>query len=427
MKKHLTIYILIFALCLFCSGCNTRKAEEKISEHKWKMEFISDLEGNNIENNVSDTILTFRKDNSFMLIDNTNNQECLGTYKIKKVDSSYKLDLYCEDTDMTFIGVYGTREYDDRTKIPSITLQTDDRILSFIDISSESVKNPMSSTADKYGITNENYPRIDGSTSTLGIVRGINGAMYKDRENENMPEEASKTVPSYKLLINDEVDMIIVPYASSEVLTLAKDAGVELEFFKIAAEALIFITPIENEAENITLDQVREIYLNNGIKNWSKLGGPDRKLVPICRNADSGSQSQIDNLILKGDKMQSDIENNYVELTMEGMLEQVAFYHGGGLDASPTQSYALGYTLYTYLKNVGSITGIDEELKMLAFEGVVPSEKNIADGSYSLSDGYYAVVRKDLSKYHSARSIIDWLRSEEGQSLISGLRFITGE
>ena len=282
----------------------------------------------------------------------------------------------------------------------------------------------MSSLADKLGITHENYPIIDGSTSTLGIVEEINRVMYEDGKNDNWPETASKTVPSYKLLINDELDMIIVPYASSDVLSLAEDSGVELEFFQIAAEALIFITPIENQTENITMEQVRKIYLDYGINNWSELDGPDREIIPICRNADSGSQSQLDNLILMDQKMHSDIEKNYVELTMEGMLEQVAFYHSGGLDGSPTQSYALGYTLYTYLKNTGSITGIDEELKMLAFEGVLPSEKSIADGSYPLADGYYLVIRKDLPQDHSARSVIDWLRSGDAQDMIKELGFI---
>ncbi|WP_179946696.1 hypothetical protein [Desulforamulus ferrireducens] len=121
------------------------------------------------------------------------------------------------------------------------------------------------------------------------------------------------------------------------------------------------------------------------------------------------------------------IQNNYVELTMEGMLEQVAFYHKGGLQGTPTNSYALGYTLYTYLKNMGEITGIDQRLKMLAFEGVVPSEESIANGSYPLTDGYYAVVRSDLPQEHSARKIIKWLKSDEGRAIIRGLGLIPKE
>lgn len=285
----------------------------------------------------------------------------------------------------------------------------------------------MSDTAKKYGVTDENYPKIDGSTSTLSIVRAINRVMYEGDENSNYPETASKTVPSYNLLINGDVDMIIVPYASSDVLELAESKGVNLEFYPIASEALVFVTPTENKAENITREQVRRIYLDYGIKNWSELGGADRELVPICRNADSGSQSQMDNLILEGSKMHPDIQKNYVELTMEGMMELVAFYHNGGLDGKPTDSYALGYTLYTYLKSMGEMTGIDERLKMLSFEGVAPTDNNIADGSYPLADAYYVVVRRDLSQEHSARSIIKWLESDDGKAEIRRLGLISKE
>lgn len=288
-------------------------------------------------------------------------------------------------------------------------------------------KNLMTMTAEEYGITHENYPKIDGSTSTLDLSRQINMTMYKSQENGNYPSQASKTVPSYKRLINGEVDLIFVPYASQDVLNLAKDADVELEFIPVVAEALIFITPKENETDNITMEQVREIYLNYGVKNWKELGGPDKEIVPICRNSDSGSQSQLDNLVLENKEMHPDIQKNFVVLTMEDLLYQVAFYHYGGLEGKPSDSYAIGYTLFTYLKNMDDITGIGEDLNILVFEGVVPTEATMADGSYSLTDGYYAVVRNDLPNDHSARKIIDWLKSEDGKDHIRKLRLIPKE
>lgn len=282
----------------------------------------------------------------------------------------------------------------------------------------------MTETAVSLGISPDNYPRIDGSTSTLAIAQGICRAMYGEDviESEVYPRLASKTVPSYQLLIDGEVDLILVPYASQEVLDRAKKAGVELEFHKIAGEALIFITPAENPAENITYEQVRSIYLDYGISNWGELGGSSKKdLVPICRNSDSGSQSQLDNLILHNEPMHPDIKKNYVELTMEGMLEQVAFYHNGGLSGKPTNSYALGYTLYTYLHNMNNVTGIGEHLKILNYDGHQPSSESIADGSYSLTDGYYAVVRGDLPREHSAHRIIEWLATWDGRIIIKDL------
>lgn len=67
------------------------------------------------------------------------------------------------------------------------------------------------------GINNENYPRIDGSTSTLRIVQALYREFIGD-DGPDFPESASKTVPSYRKLIDGEVDMIFVPYASEDVL-----------------------------------------------------------------------------------------------------------------------------------------------------------------------------------------------------------------
>lgn len=273
-------------------------------------------------------------------------------------------------------------------------------------------------------ITEENYPRVDGSTSTLNIVRSIYTNLVGP-DGAHVPDRASKTVPSYRKLIAKEADLIVVPYASAELLAEAETAGVTLEFYPIAAEALVFITPVDNETENITREQVRNIYLDYGIESWKELGGPDKTLIPICRNADSGSQSQMDNLVLDNQEMDGRIKDNYVELTMEGMLEQVAFYHNGGLSGTPTDGYALGYTLYTYLEEMDSVTGIGEHLKILAFDGVKPTMETIGDRSYPLADAYYAVVRSDLPKEHAAWAVLSWLKSGAGIREIEKMGYVS--
>ncbi len=91
--------------------------------------YFSYLDGNNLENNMT---IIFNDNNSYVLTDKSNDKEWKGNYTTKKVNSSYKLDLHCENKEEVITGVYGTREYDDKTKISTITLQMEDRILSFI-------------------------------------------------------------------------------------------------------------------------------------------------------------------------------------------------------------------------------------------------------------------------------------------------------
>lgn len=260
------------------------------------------------------------------------------------------------------------------------------------------------------GIGEGEYPKVDGSTSTLALVQSAYEAMFDTWDDSLYPHQASKTVPSYKKLIGGEVDLILTPSPSQEVLDLAQAAGVELETHKIALEALVFITPAENPTEDITGDQVREIYTQYGIKNWKELGGPDKELVPLCRNSDSGSQSQLDNMVLKGQAIHPDIYNNLLETTMPGMLRDTAYYHEQGPNKD---CYALGYTLYAYLQGHADGDGLREDLKMLSYEGVAPTDETLRNGEYPLVDGYYVVLRKDTPEGSSTRKLLDWMLGED--------------
>lgn len=279
--------------------------------------------------------------------------------------------------------------------------------------------------AEVIGIEWQNYPKIDGSTSTLPVVQALYDAMFGKDEaaSRHFPETASKTVPSYHKLIAGEVDLIVVPYPSQEVKDAASEAGVTLTYERFAAEALIFITPAENPVDSITAEQIRKIYVDYSIRNWSELSGPDKELVPISRNHDSGSWSQLDNFILKGDPIHPEIEKNYVSLTMEDIVFMVAGYHHGGMDGEPTNSYAIGFTLYKYLIDNDRITGVGEDLKILDYEGVKPDVETISSGYYPLSDGYYLVFRKDEPEDSPVRALVAWLKSDEGKAMLETLGF----
>lgn len=125
---------------LFCA-CNSSSTHQEISAYKWNLEFITDLDGKMLVSNVEENksagtelyqlTLIFEKD-SFILTDETNQNEWTGTYSIEKVNDSYKVDMILDDSKTNVTGVYGTRVYSDDTTSPSITLQTEDKILSFI-------------------------------------------------------------------------------------------------------------------------------------------------------------------------------------------------------------------------------------------------------------------------------------------------------
>ncbi len=133
MGKYLKISILLLFVSLVLSACSLFEIRPKISDYIWEIETLSNKKESSLENNMT---MNFNDDKEFILKDESNNKKYQGDYRIEKVDSSYKLDLYCKDREEAISGVYGIREYDDKTSIATITIEVEDEILTFIPRSS---------------------------------------------------------------------------------------------------------------------------------------------------------------------------------------------------------------------------------------------------------------------------------------------------
>lgn len=233
-------------------------------------------------------------------------------------------------------------------------------------------------------------PILDGSTSTYDITQNIYWCYYLNHQNHpSFPKAHSKTSNAYKRLIDGEVDMIFVPDPSEDIRKYAEERGVTLKYIPIANEALVFFTASENTAESITTEQLNEIYVNNGINNWSAIGGPNAELVPFCRNNDSGSHAQMEKFILNGGEINDEIEREHISLMMASILTDVERFN----QQNPGK-YAIGYSLYYYYQNVQMLIG-ERDLKLLSIDGTAPTDDTIGDGTYPYTTNYYAVIRDE--------------------------------
>jgi len=231
-------------------------------------------------------------------------------------------------------------------------------------------------------------PILDGSTSTYAITQNIYSSYYQNYDNHpNFPKAHSKTVASYKRLIDGKVEMIFVPDAGEDVLKYAEEKNVKLKFIPIANEALIFFTGTRNKVDNITTKQLHDIYVNNSITNWKELGGDDGMLAAYCRNEDSGSHAQMEQFILDGKEINENISKERTSIIMSSILTDVDDYN-----KKNEGKYAIGYSLfYYYLVNSSVLGPLD--LKFMSVDGISPTEETISNGTYPYTTNYYAVIR----------------------------------
>ena len=301
---------------------------------------------------------------------------------------------------------------------------TREEVISFIDNARGSLPWYPTQAAIDWGFDRE-MPVIDGSTSTYPYTTAVYGALFDNyTSHPQYPASHSKSHESYERLIRGEVDLLFAATAPSEALKAqAAEAGVELELIPIAYDAMVFFTNRENTITGLTMEQIQDIYVYGKYDNWSQVGGPDAQLLPYRRNADSGSHALMEHYFLEGGKLSlsPDVHNVLTSYAMSSALTDVA----DAMTQDPL-AYAMGYSVYYYYQNSYWLLGDSQsggDLKLLAVDGVLPTDQTIADGSYPLAGYNYIVLRSDTPEDAPARRMADFMGSEMGQSCVSAAGF----
>ncbi|MGN0624356.1 MAG: PstS family phosphate ABC transporter substrate-binding protein [Oscillospiraceae bacterium] len=258
---------------------------------------------------------------------------------------------------------------------------------------------------------------IDGSTATIPITaelaRQFIGASDETVElyfSHNTTHNAyvnlidgavNKTIANSS---GEQVSIIFVTQPSDEELEYAEQKGIELDVSPIALDGFVFITHKDNPVESLTVEQICDIY-SGKITNWKEVGGKDEKIVAYQREKNSGSQTAMENIVMKG-KPLAECPHALRPEGMGELIECVAEYENN--------SCSIGYTYYYYMNNLYK----NPDIKIININGVSPKNENLISGEYPFKTAYYAVIRKSEQDNSKARELRDYLLSEEGQRIV---------
>lgn len=244
---------------------------------------------------------------------------------------------------------------------------------------SEEEKKLLTSSTDLL-FSKSTLPRIDASLATQPLA----DAFVKNFTGQTTTEldiTYSNTHPAYIKLINNEADLIVVTEPSDDELALAREKGIELEVTKVVNEGFAFFVNKDNPVSSISFDNVVKIYTGE-ITNWKDLGGNDAEIIAYQRPANSGSQTGLYNLVLKGKEVKIPTIKESVQLSMAGIVDYVAAYDNA-IDA-------IGYGFYYYVNTMYK----NDNLKYLAIDNVAPTYETIQNETYPILSAYYIVTRK---------------------------------
>ena len=172
-----------------------------------------------------------------------------------------------------------------------------------------------------------------------------------------------------------------------------KDEEKDLLYVEIARDGLVLIINPENPIQNLTIDQVRDIYTAT-VTDWSQLGGSKAKINIIAREEGSGTRSAFAELVMG----ESEITPKAIVQDSNGAVRQLV----------ADDPNAIGFI---------SLGLVNDKVKALHLDGIEATRDNIINGSYSLSRPFLFVTNGEPTG--EAKKFIEFTLSAEGQKILS--------
>ena len=174
-----------------------------------------------------------------------------------------------------------------------------------------------------------------------------------------------------------------------------KDDETGVKKITVAKDGIAIIVNPNNPVADLSIEQIAQIFTGE-ITNWSELGGSDGQVVPIGREAGSGTRDGFESIT--GTEDACKYQN---ELTSTGeVIASVA--------SNPN---AIGYT---------SLSAVDDTVKALTVGGVAPSEATVLDGTYAIQRNFNFILSDSTELSEAAQAFVDWATSSEASDLIAG-------
>lgn len=171
-----------------------------------------------------------------------------------------------------------------------------------------------------------------------------------------------------------------------------------VELTHVAWDALVVIVPASNPVDNLTSQQLRDIF-EGKIRNWKELGGNDVAIELYARRGKLSGVGYMFRALFFGDpNMEYKVAT---ELPRSSGLIEMLIGKGEG---------TIGISGISSAKK-------RDQLKVLSLDGVSPSKENIQSGRYQLIRPLYFATSK--SSLGQPNPFLQFALSDEGQAIIS--------
>ncbi|MDF7801098.1 phosphate ABC transporter substrate-binding protein [Pontiellaceae bacterium B1224] len=242
---------------------------------------------------------------------------------------------------------------------------------------------------------------IDGSTTVGPIAKAFAEYYMAANPEVNITVSESGSGNGAKAMVNGTCDVAIMsrPMKDSE-FKAAADGGAQPVAHVVALDGLPILVHPSNPVQDLTVEQVRKIFLGE-ISNWSEVGGPNKEIVTISRDTNSGTYETFAGLVMNKEKIGGKCE--YVG--SNGAIRQ-------RVQSTPA---AIGYA---------GLGFVDKTVKALKVNGIYPSAETVQTGEYPVARPLFMYTNRYPKLGSTLYQFVTIHLTEDGQEMVEEIGFV---
>lgn len=242
---------------------------------------------------------------------------------------------------------------------------------------------------------------IEGSTTVAPIAKAFAKSFQKINPNVEFVINATGSGDGAKALINKKCQIANMSrFLKKEELAAAEEKGVSPVAFIIAMDGLSIVAHPDNPINNLSLDQIKQIYKGQ-IKNWKELGGNNLEIVIINREKGSGTFDTFNSIVMKNDPINAKHEVAETNMKVKQMIRQ--------------NPGAIGYI---------GLGQIDNTVKNLEVDGISPDFKTVRERVYPISRPLYMITNGTPKPGSAIYAYVTYYLTKEAHKIVLEAGFV---
>lgn len=262
-----------------------------------------------------------------------------------------------------------------------------------------------------YGIQKSKSLQIKGSDTMVNLGQAWAEAFSRRHPDLNIAVTGGGSGTGITALISGTCGIAQSSRAiEDKEIKIAEAKGVKPNQEVVALDGITVVVHPKNPVKNLTLDQLREIFMGN-IKNWKTLGGQNKPIVILSREFNSGTHIFFKEHVLRRGNPKGPEEFSPSALLMpssQAIAEEVA-----------NNENAIGYYGMGYISARQKVIAVARDAKSPYVE---PTLENIRSHAYPISRPLYLYTNRKPQGI--IKEFIDFIYSKEGQEIVKKIDFV---